>query len=198
MDAKKDSSYNRLMTIDWCANWIKSPDYCIALIKPPQTASDSRGALLGTTLRTDDTIRAAICLYRIEQAQVSEIVVLFDIGTGLNGLPGAAHGGIIATLLDEACGMFVASLVGPQAQDLVLATRQTKCATIWPSAVTATLYLNTTYVKFVKTPSVIAIRCWLKERKGRKLFVNGQVEDSNGDILSKAEALFILRRQANI
>lgn len=177
---------------------MKRPDYHIALIKAPQTTPDLEGELLGKTLRTDDTIRAAMCVYKVEQAQVEEMIVLFDIGTGLNGLPGAAHGGIIATLLDEACGLFVASLVGPNAQNMLLITARNKCATIWPSSVTATLYLNITYVKFVKTPSVIAIRCRLKERSGRKLFVNGQMEDSNGSVLSTVEALFLLHQQSKI
>lgn len=198
MDARKDPSYKRLVAIDWCASWIRNPDYHVALMKAPNSSPELGGALLGKTLATDDTIRAAVCLYKIEQAQIKETVILFDIGTGLNGLPGAAHGGIIATLLDEACGIFVASLVGAKAQDLLRNTTKENCATIWPSSGTATLYLNVTYLKFVKTPSVVAVRCRLKEQKGRKLFINGQMEDSNGEVLSKVEALFLQRQQPKI
>jgi thioesterase superfamily protein 4 len=39
-----------------------------------------------------------------------EIITIVDLGDGLNGYPQICHGGMIATLLDEVCGVLIVEL----------------------------------------------------------------------------------------
>ena len=168
------------------------------MIRPPENSPESEGELLGRTLNSKDSLGAALCLYKVADDTIKETLALFEIGKGLNGLPGALHGGMVATLLDEACGIFTSTLLGNQTKHLIETTGPNPCAVLWPSHATATIYLNVTYLKFVKTPAVIAIRAWLKERSGRKLFVSAQLEDKDGNVLAKAESLFIIWKDAKL
>ncbi|CAF9923901.1 MAG: hypothetical protein GOMPHAMPRED_003481 [Gomphillus americanus] len=197
MDPNSDPSYQRLMAVDWCAKLINDPNYRVALIQSPVGKLPIDG-LMERTLNTEETIRAALCLYKVRDEQIHETLVLYDIGRGMGGLPGVAHGGIVATLLDQACGIFIASLHSPATDPLLQAVDKDCCASIWPNMSTATLRLDVTYLKFVKIPSVIAIRSHLKERRDRKILVENQMEDEDQNVLARADGTFIMRRQSNI
>ena len=197
MGTSSDPSYRRLMAVDWCANLINSSGYRVALIENPIGIAWVNG-LMERTLRTEETIRAALFLYKVHEGRIYETLVLYDIGPGIGGMPGVAHGGIVATLLDQACGMFIASVYGSAVDSLLQAVDKDCCASIWPDMGTVTLRLDVKYLKYVKAPSVIAIRSHLKERKGRKISVENLMEDEDQNVLAKADATFLLRRQSSM
>jgi len=54
-----------------------------------------------------------------------------------------------------------------------------------------TAYLNTGYVAPVRTPGVILATAKVAKQEGRKLWVNGTLEDKERNVLSKSESLYI-------
>ena len=81
-----------------------------------------------------------------------------------------AHGGIIATLLDEAMGK-------------VCRFRQAR-------AVTAELTVN--YLKPVSVNDEIVVEGWELEQKGRNLFHAGEIRNSSGELLAKGTGRFVI------
>jgi hypothetical protein len=72
---------------------------------PKPTGEDS---FFAETLDTGRTIRTMLTLRPTGEKEgdlvYKELLVILDLGDGLNGYPQVLHGGFAATLLDEACG----------------------------------------------------------------------------------------------
>jgi uncharacterized protein (TIGR00369 family) len=87
------------------------------------------------------------------------------------GAPGYAHGGAVATLLDDALG-FVGRLHG----HLVVTAR-----------------LETDYRAPVLMGVPLQVEAWEEsERDGRKLYLRGVVRDQAGTVLAEARGLFVV------
>jgi acyl-coenzyme A thioesterase PaaI-like protein len=85
------------------------------------------------------------------------------------GATGYAHGGMIATLLDEAMAK-TNGLGGIR-------------------AVTVRLQVN--YRKLVPVEKEIRLRGWRTSKRGRKLFLRAEIRDPQGLILADARGLFL-------
>jgi acyl-coenzyme A thioesterase PaaI-like protein len=85
------------------------------------------------------------------------------------GATGFAHGGIIATLLDEA--MAKANGMGGV------------------RAVTARM--NVVYRKMVPLQKPLILSGWRKIKKGRKLYLRSELRDLTGNLLAEASGLFL-------
>ncbi|KAG0663381.1 hypothetical protein C6P46_002720 [Rhodotorula mucilaginosa] len=96
-----------------------------------------------------------------------ESVLILHVGDGLCGHEGVVHGGLLATVLDEALGRTAL---------LNLPTN---------IGVTATLSLK--YKKPTFANQFLVIRTELTEQRGRKAWVRGKVEDLDGQTLVEAE-----------
>jgi hypothetical protein len=98
----------RLSVIPWAAKLItdkrwtptKSSNRC-----PKLTGEDS---FFAETLDNGRTIRSMLTLRPSKEEEgdlaYKELLVIVDLGDGLNGYPHVLHGGFAATLLDETCG----------------------------------------------------------------------------------------------
>jgi acyl-coenzyme A thioesterase PaaI-like protein len=86
------------------------------------------------------------------------------------GAPGIAHGGAVATVLDDLFG-FLLYQVGEL-------------------AVTRHLEVDYRAPVMLSTPDLL--RAWLERRDGRKLFVRGEGSAGTGPVLVAASALFIV------
>ncbi|RMZ78235.1 hypothetical protein DV738_g4063, partial [Chaetothyriales sp. CBS 135597] len=93
-------------------------------------------------------------------------------GPAIDGHPHVCHGGIVASILDEAIGM-VTMLHTEKANGL--------------RELFYTVNLNVTYRAPVTTPSNVIVRCWLRARQGRKYIALGQIVDKDGVVLSEAQ-----------
>jgi len=102
------------------------------------------------------------------------IVGRFVLGERYQGGGGMAHGGIIATLLDEALGK-------------VCRFREVR-------AVTAEL--NVEYLKPVSVQSEIVVEGWETEQKGRNLFHAGEIRNAAGDVLARGKGRFVIIGEA--
>jgi uncharacterized protein (TIGR00369 family) len=98
------------------------------------------------------------------------IVGRFVLGERYQGGGGMAHGGIIATLLDEVMGK-------------VCRFREVR-------AVTAEL--NVEYLKPVNVENEIIVEGWETEQKGRNLFHVGEIRNLAGDVLARAKGRFVI------
>src|ERR1700704_4174189 len=104
-----------------------------------------------------------------EQDNVNRTIVgRFVLGERYQGGGGFAHGGIIATLLDEAMGK-------------VCRFREVR-------AVTAELTVE--YLKPVNVQSEIVVEGRETEQKGRNLFMTGEIRDTAGTVLARGKARF--------
>jgi acyl-coenzyme A thioesterase PaaI-like protein len=85
------------------------------------------------------------------------------------GATGFAHGGIIATLLDEAMAKSN-GLGGTRA---------------------VTLRLEANYRKMVPIQKQLVLTGWRTAKKGRKLFLRSRLQDAKGTILAEGKGLFL-------
>ena len=99
-----------------------------------------------------------------------KIVGRFILGEAYQGGGGMAHGGIIATLLDEAMGK-------------VCRFREVR-------AVTAELTVQ--YLKPVKVDEEIIVEGFETEQKGRNLFLAGEIRNNAGTVLARGSGRFVV------
>ena len=99
-----------------------------------------------------------------------KIVGRFILGEAYQGGGGMAHGGIIATLLDEAMGK-------------VCRFREVR-------AVTAELTVQ--YLKPVKVDQEIVVEGFETEQKGRNLFLAGEIRNNAGEVLARGSGRFVV------
>jgi uncharacterized protein (TIGR00369 family) len=99
-----------------------------------------------------------------------KIVGRFILGEAYQGGGGMAHGGIIATLLDEAMGK-------------VCRFREVR-------AVTAELTVQ--YLKPVKVGQEIIVEGFETDQKGRNLFLAGEIRNNAGEVLARGSGRFVV------
>ncbi|KAL5364830.1 HotDog domain-containing protein [Aspergillus floccosus] len=111
-------------------------------------------------------------------------VLFVQLGTGLNGFTDTVHGGVLASLVDEALSTCVE------------AVRQQVAGQSKVKLFTANL--NVSYRAPVYTPAVILIKTWLRRREGRKWFLEAQVVTEEGKVCTEVKALWISERAAGL
>jgi len=98
------------------------------------------------------------------------IVVRFRLGAEYQGGPGFIHGGIIATVLDEAMG------------------KVSRFSDV--RAVTAELTVE--YLKPVRVDQEIRVEAFESQREGRHLFHQGEIRDTEGELLARGRGRFVV------
>jgi len=107
----------------------------------------------------------------VQDNEKRRIIGRFVLGERYQGGGGMGHGGIIATLLDEAMGKV--------------------CRFRAVRAVTAELSVQ--YLKPVSVKDEIVVEGWEEaEQKGRNLFHVGEIRNSAGDVLARGRARFVI------
>ncbi|CAK7268322.1 hypothetical protein SEPCBS57363_003035 [Sporothrix epigloea] len=184
------------------------------------SSTETLSNAFATTLHTLDTIGAYIVFYEEPllspgshsgyRAPVLELKALLRLGPGLNGHRGVAHGGIVATILDEVLGLLIPlnqrranhnRRVGAEAPLLPVSANSTG-----PEAAAAasakvdkgfvTGYLNTTYIRPLRTPAVVLVTARYTRIEGaRKFYVEGAIWDNKSQVLAKAECLFVALKE---
>ncbi len=125
--------------------------------------------------------------------------MLLSVGSGVNGHPRRLHGGVIASIFDEAMGTLMTVN-----RDLAIAAGAGKgspgggiegggdVGMITTS--TSTAYLRTSFLKLIPTPQVLVASAWLREIKGRKVFVEADIRNGKDVVLAKCDALWIMHK----
>ncbi|KXG47606.1 Thioesterase superfamily [Penicillium griseofulvum] len=201
-----------LRTNSWANNLISSADYTpiptdSRRIKP----STGEDGYFGKTLNTPTTIPHCLTLQRrnltpapaetptwlpaTKQDAASaakptpglnpaDIIMIFDLSSpGLSGHPSTVHGGIVATLIDEAMSLAVAAHTNAPT---ALSTTEDN-----PRGKIFTVQLDIRYKKRVATPALLVIKARVVGRVGKKFWVRAQAlqedEESAGGHLEWAK-----------
>lgn len=180
-----DDEINHLKAIPWCAKHLAAPNLVIAPVFSREPSTQFEDSFFSQTIKTRDTVPALVCFYPRPNDErndlLPELKTLAALGSLVNGYTGICHGGVVASIFDE-----ILSLIHP-------GSRWRAYKTGVQSVVTA--YLNTTYLKPVKTPGTYLFTVRLNRAEGRKIFVEGIMEDEHGQKLARAEAMFIETRE---
>lgn len=174
-------------SIPWCLKHLEPPntDLIISKAYSRNRKPDTEDTLFAITINSPSTLSHFILFYprpSDPRAILPEIKGLITLGSDLDGHPGVCHGGIVATIFDEVLGY------SAPASRLTGEGQVAKGAPV-PSYVTA--YLNTTYLRPVRTPGTILVVARTVKAEGRKILVEAWMEDGEGEKLAKAEALFV-------
>ncbi|KAG6363903.1 hypothetical protein INS49_009006 [Diaporthe citri] len=174
-------------SIPWCLKHLQPPDTELIITSAYSRSRkpNSEDALFSGTINSPSTLSHFILFYprpTEPRSVLPEIKGLITLGGDLDGHPGICHGGIVATIFDEVLGY--AAPAGRLAGE-----GQGAGGRPVPSYVTA--YLNTTYLRPVRTPGTILVVASTTRVEGRKIWVEASMEDGRGDKLARAEALFV-------
>ncbi|KAL2872841.1 PaaI family thioesterase [Aspergillus lucknowensis] len=145
----------------------------------PDTNPPFIDPLLVTIARTPDAIRR--CLYVYRSTPEPEGHLLVHVGPGVCGQTGVAHGGFLATVMDEVCGAIV------------------PCTGLDGGIGMFTVALNMAYKRPVAVPesgAVIAATVKVKRVEGRKIFFEAVIRNEAGEVCTTAETLFIRKKSA--
>ncbi|KAK9423726.1 putative Thioesterase domain-containing protein [Seiridium unicorne] len=178
------ASANYFKSIPWCAARLDSTTEPIIYYTVPKEGEGAeRGDKLWVvTLNTEFTIPHLVWFYATPapgsppDALIPELQAFLELGPGVNGFPGYAHGGFVCALLDEITG-------------LLCSLNRARGALDRKPAMTG--FLNTRFLKPVKAPGVILARARITRAEGRKTWVEGWVEDEAGQELSRADVMFV-------
>lgn len=135
-------------------------------------------SFFGKTLNSADTIKHCVAIKKLkattqEEAEGgNEIIMLLELGDGLNGHAHVCHGGFVCVLLDEVMG-----LVNWHHKD--------------PHVHVMTANINVSFKKPVMTPSIVKCSAWITKSEGRKRFTFGKLEDEHEVVHASAEGLFL-------
>jgi acyl-coenzyme A thioesterase THEM4 len=131
---------------------------------------------MSKTLSTEGTVPIWQGFYRESTSDddFGEVRILTSMGSDMDGHLHTAHGGVSATLLDEAMG----TLAGIHKE---------------PGKAIFTAYMHVDYKKPVPTPSTFLIRVRFDPKRSakRKIFVEAILENGDGVVYTRAEALFL-------
>ncbi|KAI0491016.1 HotDog domain-containing protein [Xylaria cf. heliscus] len=203
-------------SIPWCGALLQKPG--VVRFTPqsrmpagPDGRFPSPDQLFKTSLKTADTVPEYIGFYQspfsdpirmtlppIESMEggprflINTMSLLIDLRPGVNGANGTAHGGLIASLLDEAMGCL---LFG---NAMVQREMMTKGATIPPNILnladagpTLTATMNVKFMRPIATPQVVIARATLTKSEGRKLVLSYDIKDSKGAECARGEGIWV-------
>jgi acyl-coenzyme A thioesterase PaaI-like protein len=190
MTESHDVSYFK--SIAWCSSLISSPNYTIAVTRSREPKDTTEDALFAETLKTGTTISACLSLYKNPVGQVQPIEEtrrLLALGSGLNGWPNICHGGITATILDEVMAHLL-TLRMDREDEILRAAGKTPRQRL--SSFTGELTVK--YLRPIATPQTVCVVARVQRSEGRKVWLEGVVEDQFGTPLSTGTSLYIAVR----
>lgn len=177
-DFNRDISFYR--TIPWTQTLLEDPAY-LAVPTPSRKYKRSAGdAVIAETLNTPETIKAWLTMHKKPASGdglITETRTLLSLGPGVNGYPGLVHGGVVGLIIDEAMGIMLQLNANAGGLDTM--------------SFIVTACLKTTFLRPVRTPSIILLTAKLRERKGRTMYIDAKVENGARDGLATGEALWI-------
>ncbi|KAH7088291.1 HotDog domain-containing protein [Paraphoma chrysanthemicola] len=186
-----DAVLDQLVSVPWAADLINDPKWTRTRTASRLPKASGEDSFFAETLSTDRTIKAFLTLKPTEEVNddfaYHEIVTIVQVGDGLNGYPQILHGGFVATLLDEVCGILIVVNLERSIERV-----KESGGTSTPSMNYMTAYLNTIYKNPVPAPGTIKCTAKLERRDGRKLYVRSTIENgATGVVCTIGEAMFV-------
>lgn len=188
--------------IPWAASLLQRPNIICRIPGSRRPKSDLEDSLFAETLKTPRTLRSCISFYqkpKVDAEKIEECSTLFTVGDGLNGHSNIMHGGIVASILDEAMGIL--QTVNIEREHLLSVGKGQAQGELAPHGLgTFTVYLNIRYRAPVRTPGNLVATAKYVKREGRKEWIDavikqrvGHGEDDDGEeiVCATAEGMFV-------
>jgi acyl-coenzyme A thioesterase PaaI-like protein len=189
--------------------WLDHPQYSAVATAARLPRTDGENDLFAITLKTLKTIPRWLLVVHDERvkslptsgsqglssseatdgeqtersADQPDMLLMLQLDQGVNGFKGVAHGGLLCALLDESLSYCVEF------------ARQAK-STGRNSLFTANL--NVDFRRPVVTPGAAVVKCWVTKMQGRKYWLEGRIEDVDGQVCVQAKGLWIEARSENL
>jgi len=122
-----------------------------------------------------------------------EVTALYCLGTALCGFPNVVHGGVLATVMDEAMGRLASRSLGvPEVTARLsvdykaptLASRgEAGGGSLWPVV--------------GRDAEFVVLKAEVEELGERKAVVRGRLQDGNGKLLLRGSAVFVVPKKWN-
>ncbi|KAK5135936.1 hypothetical protein LTR08_004394 [Meristemomyces frigidus] len=200
--ASSDDSKASFLRIPWAASLLSKPNTVVRVPGSRQPKLSREDSLFAEVLKTPRTIQSCISLYQRpaeHDAKIEEVSTLMTLGDGMNGHPGILHGGIVASILDEAMGILQsANHEREHLRKVGTGSAQGELPT--HGIGTFTVELKTRFLKPVRTPGSLVVTARYVRREGRKEWICAEVkqhesfgEDDYGEVVvcATAEGLFV-------
>ncbi|KAI0546618.1 HotDog domain-containing protein [Xylaria curta] len=212
-----------LESIPWCATLLQKPGVVKFTPQARQPAGPdgrfpSQDQLFKTSLKTPNTVPEYIGFYLSPFSDLTQMTLpptplvgggprllintmslLVDLRPGVNGFNGTAHGGLIASLLDEAMGclFFCNAMVLHEmmAKGAEIPEHILNMAEAGP---TFTASMNVKFMKPISTPQVVIASATFTKAEGRKLFLAYDIKDNRGTEYAKGEGIWISPRKGKL
>ena len=197
-----EDSKTPFLRIPWAAALLKQPNIICRVPESRKFKASMEDSLFAEILKTPRTIRSCISFYQKpqpDQEKVKEVSTLMTIGNGVNGHPNTMHGGIVASILDEAMGILqIVNYERDHIRAVGKGAAEGELPTYAVGSYTAELKIK--YLKTVHTPDAVIVTARFVKKEGRKEWIyaelkqrEGMSEDYEGDevVCSTAEGFFI-------
>jgi acyl-coenzyme A thioesterase PaaI-like protein len=198
------------LRIPWTRALLSRPNLITRVPDSRSLKSTNEDSLFATTLKTPTTIRDCITVYprpEPSDSHINEITTLATLGSALDGHPGILHGGIVASLLDEAMGIL--QTVNHE-RDHFLAVGRGVAEGESPAngLGSFTAFLDVTYERPVRSGAAVQVVARYVKREGRKQWIDAEVrqvlvgggEDEDGEVVvcARGSGLFVVPRGSRI
>ncbi|RPA85078.1 hypothetical protein BJ508DRAFT_412219 [Ascobolus immersus RN42] len=107
---------------------------------------------------------------RLVASPYGQVLTIIQLGPGINGYPGHAHGGFLGVLFDELCAT---------------------AAACERRGLSYTANMNVEFRKRVRTDEVLLGRAWVEREEGRKCWVRSRLEEQNGVVLAECTTVWV-------
>ncbi|KAI1173980.1 HotDog domain-containing protein [Nemania sp. FL0916] len=204
-------------SIPWCATMLQQPG--IVTFTPMArlpAGSDGRfpsqDQLFKTSLKTADTVPEYLGFYQSPfsdanhlsvlavrpprsgpQFLINTMSLLVDLRPGVNGFNGTAHGGLIASIMDEVMGclVFKNSVVQRemQAKGMVIPGDVLDMTKAGPAF---TASMNVKFIKPIPTPQVVIATATLSKIDSKKIYLSHDIKDEKGKMLAAGEGTWVI------
>ncbi|KAL4920734.1 hypothetical protein BDW62DRAFT_198619 [Aspergillus aurantiobrunneus] len=129
--------------------------------------------------------------------------LLIHCGPGVCGQPGIAHGGFLATVVDEVCGNLISCTrldegLGMFTVSLGVGYRRPVFVRDAASTTAADGDDGAGGREQKEEGTVIVATARLERVEGRKVFIEAVIRDAGGEVCTTAEAIFVKRRRAGV
>src|ERR1700761_2168510 len=167
------ATLDHFQSIPWVATHLADPAFHPVHLSRTLTHPGAGHSLMASPWTTPDTILHILSIYRPpSSSERGEIRRFYTFGRGLNAHPNLLHGGVIAAILDSTLG----NAIGQQLRE---------------HSATFTVKLTVEYKKPVGTPGTVMAKAWIVKVEGRKVWVQGVVEDAVGNVHAKADGMWL-------
>jgi acyl-coenzyme A thioesterase PaaI-like protein len=132
------------------------------------------------------------------QFLINTVSLLIDLRPGVNGFNGTTHGGLIASLLDEAMGclLFNNNVLQQEMRARGAAIPDTVVDLSKGPILTASMSFE--FKKPLATPQVVIATATLDRIDGRKLYLNYAIMNGKGKEFARGEGVWISARKERL